>query len=310
MSVNTVLGPIDLADLGWTLPHEHIVVGLSGAALDPAVTFDQAATESKAVALLKVARARGLRSMVDMTTIEMGRDPLMLRSISERAEVNIVCATGFFTEEVGIPHHFRYLTEQEIADIYVSEIETGIGPSGVKAGVIKAASGHRTVTELEEKFIGAAAIAHLRTGVPVLTHTGRGGGGERQAELLLEAGVPPTQIVIGHSDVSADLKYHLRLLRTGVFVGFDRIGQTTFMPDEVRAGCVSTVIHMGYTNQITMSLDAHVAWMGRPNDLVMEESDFSYLHDTFFPRLTRLGVQDEDLESIMTTNVARLFEKS
>jgi|ERR1700682_416242 len=305
--VNTVRGAIAAEALGWTLPHEHIVVGLPGATWDPMVTFDREATAAKAIGLLSAARERGLRSLVDMTTIEMGRDPELLLLIAEAADVNVICATGFFTEELGIPAHFRQLSAEDLAAIFISEVESGIGRSGIKAGVIKASTGSRQVTQLEEKLLRAAGLAQLATGVPLLTHTGRGGGGERQAELLLELGVSPTKIVIGHSDVSADSKYHVRLLKTGVFVGFDRVGQEAFVPDAMRAGCAATLIHMGYTSQLTMSLDAHVTWLGRPHELVMTERSFTHLHDDFFPRLTKLGVAESDLLQIMTTNVARLF---
>jgi phosphotriesterase-related protein len=308
--VNTVRGHLPVASLGWTLPHEHITVGLSGALLDPRVQFDRPATEAKAVDFLRCARDRGLRSMVDMTTMEMGRDPQMLKRISEAADVNIVCATGLFTDELGIPQHFRYLSEDELTEIFVTEIVSGIGQTGIRAGVVKAATGHRQLTAIEEKLLRAVGQAQLRTGVPILTHTGRGGGGERQIEIFLEMGVAPEKIVIGHSDVSGDLKYHLKLLKTGVFVGFDRVGQEAFQSDGVRAGCIATLIHMGYAPQLTMSLDAHVTWLGRPNELVMTERKFTYLQDQFFPRLYKFGIKEDDLTAIMTDNVAKLFSST
>jgi phosphotriesterase-related protein len=306
LSVNTVTGPIEADQLGWTLPHEHIVVAWDGTFLDSTLRFDWAKLEDDAVGALTRARESGIDSFVDMTTIEMGRDPALMKRLSEKSGLQIVCCTGLFAEGYGIPQYFRELTEEEIAEIYEREITDGIGDTGVRAGVIKVATGDRVVTELEERIIRAGARAHRATGAPVLTHTGRGGGGERQIEILTAHGVAPEKIVIGHSDVSADTKYHLRLLRKGVFVGFDRIGLKAFMPDEVRAGCIATLVRMGHTHQLTMSLDAHVEWCGRPMPLT-EEREYTSLRDEFFPRLHQLGVSEEEIRTVMVDNIRTLF---
>jgi phosphotriesterase-related protein len=306
LPVNTVTGPIEADQLGWTLPHEHIVVAWDGTQLDSTLHFDWAKLEDDAVGALTRARESGIDSFVDMTTIEMGRDPALMKRLSEQSGLQIVCCTGLFAEGYGIPQYFRELTEEEIAEIYVTEITEGIGDTGVQAGVIKVATGGKVVTELEEKIIRAGARAHRATGAPVLTHTGRGAGGERQIELLTTGGVAPEKIVIGHSDVSADTRYHLRLLGTGVFVGFDRIGLKAFMPDDVRAGCIATLIRMGHADQLTMSLDAHVEWCGRPMPLT-EEREYTSLRDEFFPRLHRLGVSEDEIRSIMVDNVRTIF---
>jgi phosphotriesterase-related protein len=304
--VNTVTGPIEAGQLGWTMPHEHIVVAWDGTFLDSTLEVDWQKLEDDAAGALTRARESGIDSFIDMTTIEMGRDPALMKRLSEKSGLQIICCTGLFAEGYGIPQYFRELTEEEIAEIYVKEITEGIGDTGVQAGVIKVATGDRVVTQLEEKIVRAGARAHVATGAPVLTHTGRGGGGERQIELLTEGGVAPGKIVVGHSDVSADSKYHLRLLRKGVYVGFDRIGLKAFMPDEVRAGCIATLIRMGYTGQLTMSLDAHVEWCGRPQPLT-EEREFTSLRDDFFPRLHQMGITEEEIESIMVDNIRALF---
>ena len=306
MSVNTVTGPVEAEELGWTLPHEHLIVASDGTFLDSTLKFNWPEIEKACIDALVRAKEQGIRTIVDMTTIEMGRDASLLRRVSEASGVNIICCTGVFADEYGIPRHFRELTEEEIAELYVCELTKGIGENDVKAGVIKVATGGTTVTEMEEKFLRAAARAQQETGVPVLTHTGRGAGGERQIELLTAGGVPPHKIVIGHSDVSANIRYHLRLARSGVFVGFDRIGLEAFMPDVVRAGCIATMIRSGYLKQLTMSLDAHIRWCGRVNTL-SHDREFTALQDEFFPYLTDAGVSDEQIHTITRDNIVRLF---
>jgi phosphotriesterase-related protein len=237
----------------------------------------------------------------------MGRDAEFLKRVSEKSEIQIICTTGLFADAYGIPHYFRDLQPDELTEIYVTEVQKGIGKTGVKAGVIKVSTGDAAFTPLEEKIICAAAKAQVATGVPVITHTGRGAGGERQVELLTSEGVPPERIVIGHCDVSANMRYHARLARAGVFVGFDRIGLPRFMPDEIRAQCIAGMIRLGKIAQITMSLDAHCTWCGRPNELTVEGRSFTSLADDFFPLLRNAGVTDDQLRYIMMDNPRRLF---
>ncbi|MGE3619219.1 MAG: phosphotriesterase [Acidimicrobiia bacterium] len=305
--VHTVTGDVEPEDLGWTMPHEHIVIGFDGTQLDSTLSLDWPAIEAAAAASLLRAKATGVRTIVDMTTIEMMRDADLLRRLSERTGVQIICCSGLFADEYGIPHYFRQLGEEEFTEIFVHEVEEGIGGTGVRAGVIKVATGGREVTPIEESIIRAAGVAAARTGVPVLTHTGRGAGGERQIELLTGAGMAPEKIVIGHSDVSANLKFHLRLLKAGAFVGFDRIGLPAFMPDPVRAQCIASLVRLGYVGQLMMSLDTHVRWCGRPQPLGAGDREFTTLADDFFPLLRDAGVTDDDIHQMMVENPRRLF---
>lgn len=309
MQVNTVLGQMRASDLGFTLPHEHLISMWDGTLLDSTLSPDWAAIEDLIVRKLIAAKQAGIETIVDMSTLEMGRDIPLMRRAAERSGVNIVATTGLFAEEYGIPYYFRQMPSDQITSTYVTEINKGIGNTGVRSGAIKVASGSREVTPLEERIIRAAALAQRETGVPVLTHTGRGGGGVRQIELLTEAGVPPSQIVIGHSDVSADLRYHLRLLKRGVSVGFDRIGLHAFMPDEVRAHCIKALVDMGHAEQLTMSLDAHAIWIGHEApELAEMERNYVYFVTDFIPLLKRVGVGDKDIRIITVDNPRRLFE--
>lgn len=90
--------------------------------------------------------------------------------------MNIICTTGFYHEGPGVPFYWRDRAVEEIAAFYIHQIENGVSGTGVKPGAIKCATS-ATPTALEEKFLSAAAIAHRKTGVPIITHTTNGLGG-------------------------------------------------------------------------------------------------------------------------------------
>jgi phosphotriesterase-related protein len=107
-TIHTVLGEIDPAGAGITLTHEHIVCANPGCEYDHQTIYDVEEVAADVAAQLDRACARnGISSMVDLTPVEVGRNPLLLTAVAEKTKVNIIGATGFFPERIGIPYHFR-----------------------------------------------------------------------------------------------------------------------------------------------------------------------------------------------------------
>src|SRR6195952_959480 len=108
MKIQTVTGPIGLDQLGRTLMHEHLFIAFAGSEFDPSVTFDRAGFVSEAVRRLRQLRIEhGVRSFVDPCPIELGRDAALMREIAEKSEMNVVCTTGFYFEDMGLPVYWR-----------------------------------------------------------------------------------------------------------------------------------------------------------------------------------------------------------
>ena len=101
-TVQTVTGPVDGADLGRTLVHEHIRISYDGEALDPTYTWDRAETVERAVDKMGELLDAGFRTFVDPCPIELGRDPELYAEIASRSGMQIVCTTGFYTEHRGL----------------------------------------------------------------------------------------------------------------------------------------------------------------------------------------------------------------
>ena len=95
------------------------------------------------------------------------------------------------------------------------------------------------ISEHEELMFRAAARTHLRTGIPITTHTPPMSRiGERQVQILMEEGVEPQNIYVGHINQTLDPDYHRELARLGVWLGWDinnEFGRPHLPPWEDRA---------------------------------------------------------------------------
>jgi phosphotriesterase-related protein len=323
MQVQTVTGPIGLDQLGRTLMHEHLFIAFPGAEFDPLAIFDRSAFVAEAVRRLTQLRTEhGVRTFVDPCPIELGRDAAMMREISEKSEMNVVCTTGFYFEEMGLPIYWRARTAEEIAELYIREITHGIGTTGVRAGAIKVATGAPAITTLEHKFLEAACIAQKATGVPIITHTQDGVGGPDQQAAFAKGGVAAHQCLIGHCCGNADPAYHQRVVDGGSYIGFDRIGILRFQPDEVRADNLVRLVRNGYRAQIMMSQDRHCGWLGKfarqlsAGELAKIETlraegqyppHYTYMFTDFVPLLKARGLGEHEIHSILDDNPRRFF---
>lgn len=321
--VNTVTGAIPVSALGRTLMHEHLFIAFGGVEFDPLARFDRPAFIAEAVKrLIELREVHGVRSFVDPCPIELGRDPAMMKEISEKSGVHVVCTTGFYFEALGLPPYWRARTVDEIAELYIREITQGIGDTGIKAGAIKVATGAPEISDFEKHFLAAACIAQKATGVPIITHTQDGVGGPEQQKLFADGGVGAHRCLIGHCCGNADPAYHRRVVDGGSYIGFDRIGILRLQPDEVRADNLATLVRDGFTRQIMMSQDRHCGWRGKPQRPLSaaEQANidrlaaagkwpppYSYMFTDFLPMLHERGVNQGDIAVMLDENPRRFF---
>ncbi|MCH8282261.1 MAG: phosphotriesterase-related protein [Chloroflexi bacterium] len=315
-TVNTVLGPIEPADLGFTLSHEHLGTNAAGLRHTYPDFVDRSGIIEQAVAELKVAYDEGLRTIVDVSTIDLGRDVAMMEEVSRKSGVNIVAATG---NHLAVPRPFGDVSPDVIAPLYVKEIEEGIEGTGIKAGIIKVASDRGGVTQPQEVVLRAAARAHNRTGTPISTHTWSPDRvGDQQVRILEEEGVDLNRVYIGHSNDDFDMDYLLGLLDKGVWLGLDRYpgGRVPGTPNwEQRTEIAKKLIDAGHRDRIMLSHDYSVP-KARHGAEVQEErrranpDGYSFIARKVLPRLKELGASDDDIHQIMVENPRRFFEGS
>ena len=315
-TVNTVLGPAQSEDLGFTLSHEHVGTCAAGVRHTYPEFIDRSGIIQESAAALKEAYDEGLRTMVDVSTFDLGRDIEAMQEVSRGSGVRIVAATG---NHLSVPRPFGDVSPDVIAPLYIREIEQGIEETGVKAGIIKVASDQGGITPPQEVILRAAARAHLHTGIPISTHTWSPDRvGEHQVRILEEEGVDLSRVYIGHSNDTTDLDYLLGLLGKGVWLGLDRYpgGRVPGTPKwEQRTEIAKKLIDAGYCHRIMLSHDYSVP-KARNSAEAQEErrranpDGYNFIPRKVLPKLKELGVSDEDIRQIMVENPRRFFEGS
>jgi phosphotriesterase-related protein len=319
--IQTVTGKAKPEELGMTLVHEHLLIGFPGWYMDAlAPKFVRADALARGVDRLQELRGHGVSTFLDPCPMDLGRDVEFMAEVSQRSGMRIVCTTGAYKENEGLTYTFGALPVDEIAAIYVKELTEGIGGTGIRAGLIKVATGAPEVSAYERKLLTAAGRAAREVGCPIITHTDEASCGLEQIAILTGEGVPAHRILVGHSDGRDDHAYHRSVADKGSYLGFDRFGIETFIPDEKRIDSVAKMVEAGYTRSICLSHDSTCAgWLGRPvfggHMVVTPEQiaaalpnwEATHLFKRIIPKLRERGVTDSDLQTIFVENPKRWF---
>ena len=302
MTIMTVTGPIEDDELGVTQTHEHLLINLYGTVL----VWNYSAFDDPSLAIDEIAafKAAGGRSIVETTSIGIARDPRGLKRIAEASGVNVVMGAGWYRELV-YPDYVARRDVDQLADMIVRDIVEGVDGTGIRAGVIgEIGTDIEYLTPANERVFRAAARAQRQTGVAITTHCQRTGRlGKDQVKVLLDEGVPPDRIVIGHHGDKRHVEFELELLEQGVYVQFDHVGFKELQPDEQRARNVKAVLDAGYGHRLLISQDVclphHLRWYGGIG--------YGHLLTTFVPMLRAVGVTQAQIDTLMVANPARVL---
>ena len=247
----TVLGSITEKEIGVVLPHEHIycyseyLYQMAGNKyLNKEKVFDYA------VEYLKTLKENyGLRTFIDCTPVNIGRDIAMLKRISEATGINIICSTGFyFTEEV----LFNNVPSEVLAEYIVSDA------INVNAGIIKCAVENESISPLNEKLLRASAKAQLKLNLPIVMHTNaRNKNGIKALEIILSEGVKPQCVTVSHLSDTEDNEYIKQFAECGCYIGLDRLYENTseeYIKSKLET--ITALYEAGYEDKILLSHDA------------------------------------------------------
>jgi phosphotriesterase-related protein len=299
--IRTVLGPISPEQLGICMVHEHLIVDAWG--MWPVPNYSLIVDDVDLVTEeVQAYRAAGGVSIVDVTNIGLGRDPLALRRISQATGVQLVMGCGWYRERV-YPTYIQEKSADELAAMLVSEITEGVDGTGIRPGIIgEIGTERKFITPAQERVFRAVARAHLQTGAPISTHTTHWGElALEQLDLLEEEGVDPHHVIIGHLGDRRDISMLLPIAERGAFLGIDNIGYHDYQKEERRAQNVVELIEAGFRSQALLSMD-----IATLNDLhSYGGKGFDYLLLKFIPLLREFGATEEDVQVLLIANPQR-----
>ena len=318
--IPTVTGDVATKDLGRTLMHEHLMVGYAGWEADT-IRRGPDRREMLAICEDRIAeiRGHGVTTMIDPCPNDLGRDVEFMAEVSARTGFRIVCATGLYKEDEGGTAYWKFRANfgagpDSMAELFITELTKGIGDTGIRAGIIKVATGTGAISNYERNVLVAAAKASVETGAPITTHTDHGALGDEQQKILVEAGVPAHRIIIGHSCGTDDHDYHMKLVRNGSYLGFDRFGLEVLQADTKRVAALLALIRSGAGSRVVVSHDSVWCWRGQPipNPEAFEALLAVWTPSHFFehviPQLKEGGATDADIDKLLVENPRRFFE--
>lgn len=299
-NVQTVLGEVAPADLGFVLPHEHVFHDIYEITMnshmilsDPVVARDELTAYKKA----------GGDTIVDQTVHGLNPNPEELRAVSADVGVNIIAGTGFYWE-LFHPPWLADMTETDIIRLMVSDLTEGFAGTDIRAGVIgEIGTHHRVISPAEERVIRACARVQREVGVPISTHALFTRIGMEQARAFERAGADLDKLVIGHVDTTPDVDYHEELVRFGVWIAYDSIGQLDKQSDERRADAIVELVRRGHIDRILLSTD-----VGKRGALrAYGGQGYDYTITSFLPLLAERGLDQGQIDQMTRTNPQRLY---
>ena len=338
--VQTVLGTIGPEELGPTTTHEHLLIDFRCMFTPPSeasdfpkaygpvtmqnlawVRYNIFSNEDNllvgdvdtAIEEVELFRQAGGGTIVDATTIGIGRDPLGLARISRATGVNVVMGAGYY---VGDTHgdDMNAKTEDELADQMVTELTEGVGATGVKAGIIGELGCSWPLRDNERKVLLAGAQAQQRTGAAILIHPGRSESAPAEIiEVLAGAGADVGRVIMSHLDRTVrDEAVVLDLASSGCYIEYDLFGweisnyplsDLDMISDAVRMAYVRLLVDKGYGERVVLAHDVFakhrlVAYGGH---------GYAHILENIVPRLRRKGFTSAQLDNILVQNPARVL---
>lgn len=337
--VRTVLGDIPGQDLGFTQTHEHLLI-------DHAMPLPAGATASERrvdnapiilsnyyetrrhhtsedVRLRSIDDAveevghyvqRGGNSIVDATSIGIGRDPQGLAEISRRTGANVIMGAGYYTKD----YHDEELAEQtetEIASHIVDDIQLGANDTRIRSGIIGEIGLSWPHHPVEEMVLRAACQAQRETGAAVLIHPGRDSRSPARAiDITTECGVDANRVIMSHVERTIFSTQGMRRLAdTGCYVEFDLFGQESSyyslspidMPnDATRVDYIVDLIEHGSLDKILIAQDT----CHKTNLSKYGGEGYTHILDHVLPLMRRKGMTETQIDTITVSNSRKALE--
>ena len=303
--VITVDGEIPSGAMGKTLHHEHLLVDFIGADSTGYHRWNRDSVVEKVLPYLLEIKNMGYKTLVECTPAYLGRDPELLKMLSEKSGIQLITNTGYYSavDAKFIPEHGFTETASQLAARWIDEAQSGIEETGVYPGFIKIAVERGPMEEINRKVVEAACIAHKATGLTIMSHTGTAVPAFEQLEVLQEHSVHPSAFIWTHAHNEKDFNKHFEAARRGAWVAFDN-----FKPGRLER-YVDFALKMkthGLLNKVLFSHDAGWYKPGEPGGGVFR--GFTDIEEILIPALRDAGLSQQDIHMLFADNPARALQ--
>jgi phosphotriesterase-related protein len=300
----TVTGPIEPAEMGRTLSHEHVMVDFVGVDAVGPDRYDRAAVVETVRPYLEEAVAGGVQTFVDCTPAYLGRDPVVLRRLARSTGLRILTNTGYYgaRDDQHLPEHAYGDSVDALAARWVDEWTDGIGDTGVRPGFLKIGVDAGALSDVDRKLVRAAARAHLETGLTIAVHTGPARPARQQLDVLADEGVSPSAWIWVHAQAAEDPARHVEVARRGGWVSLDG-----YAPDRTEryVRLVARMRERDLLDRVLLSQDNGWYSVGEPGGGSF--APYTSLLTTLVPALREAGLPDAAVRQLLVENPARAF---
>jgi phosphotriesterase-related protein len=339
--VLTVQGPIESAKVGVALTHEHLLIDFTTVLTQPSAAselglMDQPVSmenlwwvrynwtsnrdnlklldESTAIAEAQDYFRAGGTTLVDVTSVGIGRDPQALLRISRATGLNIIMGSGYYIDQTH-SDWLRKASVDEVARSIIKDIDDGVGSTGIRSGIIGEIGCSWPWTNNEKKVLEAAVSAQRETGAPLLIHPGRN---QRAPLELLNAvdkwGGDLRRTVMGHIERTIyDRGILAEVAATCAYLNFDLFGHDeshyplaadTYMPaDHERIKQIEYLVGEGRSSQALLAHDV----CSKHRLKRYGGHGYDHIPARIVPRMRARGMHEEDIRMVLVDNPTRML---
>ena len=264
-------------------------------------------TDTAIEELIEFKKAGG-NSIIDPTTVDLGRDPVALKKISNLLDINIITCTGYYKKE----YNQKKISNYTVSDIYeemLREITVGIGKTGIRAGIIGELGTGEDISSTEKNVLIAAAKVNNEIGMPIMVHTEPWlpewiNVARQILNILKENGANLEKVCLCHlSHGFFKYEYFKEIIDSGALLGFDDFGEPyggpEFSPSDIhRIDNLVKLIVDGYTNNILLGND--VCHKMR----LHKYGGWGYDHflSNIIPKILEKGISNDIIDSLIKIN--------
>jgi predicted metal-dependent phosphotriesterase family hydrolase len=302
--LQTVTGSIGAELAGSMLAHEHVLVGfVEDGKLTPDL-YDRDEVVTAIAPLLLLLKEAGCSTMVDCAPEYLGRDPYILRQLSELTGVHLVTNTGFYKKPY-LPAFVYELPERELAELWKREAEQGIGESGVYPGFIKIALNDGTaIDEIQLKILRAAMRASLDTGLPIQCHTIGSGVAMHAHDVMKQAQFDQERFIWVHAQTFQDDDVYLRLAAEGGWISIDSISMKHYRE---QVELLLRMHRLGIGDRVLLSQDTGWYNVGQPGGGAIHP--YHLLFTDFIPAAAADGLDAAWLQQCVTSHAFQAMSR-